>query len=160
MTFRAYNAGGGTLSGSVAVDQDWISVDPTSFEGNESAISVTVGTTGLAESLTPYAAVITISSNGGTESIEVSLLVIPSGVVAYANPFSPSPGSSLVFWGDSIAYMKIRIFNLAGQVVRVLEERYGSSALTWDGRDEEGNLLAKGIYIFVMGNLSGKIVFE
>ncbi len=160
MTFRAYNAGAGTLSGSVTVNRDWIAVNPSSFEGNDNTISVTVETAGLTESLTPYIAVITIASNGGTETIQVSLLVIPSGIVAYPNPFSPSLDTVLVFWGNSVPYMKIRILNLAGELVKVLEEKYGNSMLSWDGRNEQGSLVARGIYIFVMENFSGRIAIK
>ena len=160
MTFRAYNAGGGTLSGSITVNRDWIIVNPTSFEGNDNTISVTVETAGLTESLTSYSAVITITSNGGTETIEVSLLVIPSGIVAYPNPFSPSLHTVLVFWGNSVPYMKIRILNLTGELVKILEEKYGNSMLSWNGRNEQGSLVARGIYIFVMENFSGRIAIK
>jgi hypothetical protein len=157
MTFRAYNAGAGTLSGSITANRDWITVNPSSFEGNDNTISVTIETAGLVESLTPYTAVITVTSNGGTETIQVWLLVIPSGIVAYPNPFSPSLHTVLVFWGNSVPYMKIRILNLAGELVKVLQEKYGNSMVSWDGRNEQGNLVARGIYIFVMGTFTGKI---
>ncbi len=160
MSFRAYNAGAGTLNGSIATNRDWITVNPSSFDGNDNTISVTVETAGLAESLTPYSAVITITSNGGTETIQVSLLVIPSGIVAYPNPFSPSLDTVLVFWGNSVPYMKIRILNLAGELVKVLQEKYGNSMLSWDGRNEQGNLVARGIYIFAMGTFSGRIAIK
>ena len=160
MTFRAYNAGAGTLSGSVTVNRDWITVKPSSFEGNDNTISVTVETTGLVESLTPYTAVITVTSNGGAETIEVSLLVIPSGIVTYPNPFSPSLHTVLVFWGNSVPYMKIRILNLTGELVKVLEEKYGNNMVSWDGRNEQGSLVARGIYIFTMENFSGKIAVK
>jgi hypothetical protein len=157
MTFRAYNAGAGTLSGSVTVNRDWITVNPSSFEGNDNTIYITVETEELTESLSPYMGAATVTSNGGTETIEVSLLVIPSGIVAYPNPFSPSLHTVLVFWGNSVPYMKIRILNLAGELVKVLQEKYGNSMVSWDGRNEQGNLVARGIYIFVMGTFTGKI---
>ena len=160
MTFRAYNAGAGTLSGSITANRDWITLNPSSFAGNDNTISVTIETAGLVENLTPYSGVITITSNGGGESIEVSLLVIPSGTAAYPNPFSLSAHTNLVFWGSSIPYTKIRIFNLAGELVKVLEEKYGSSMLSWDGRNEQGNLVTRGVYIFSMGALSGKIAIK
>ena len=160
MTFRAYNAGAGTLSGSITTNRDWITVNPSSFAGNDNTISVTIETAGLVESLTPYSGLITIASNGGGESIEVSLLVIPSGIVAYPNPFSPSLGTNVIFWGNSVPYVKIQILNLAGELVKVLEEKYGSSMLSWDGRNEQGNLVTRGVYIFSMGALSGKIAIK
>jgi len=160
MTFRAYNAGAGTLSGSVTVNRDWMTVNPSSFEGNDNTIYITVETEELTESLGPYTGAATVSSNGGTETIEVSLLVIPSGIVAYPNPFSPSAHTNLVFWGNSVPYMKIRILNLSGELVKVLEEKYGNSMVSWDGRNEQGNLVARGIYIFVMENFSGRIAIK
>ncbi len=56
--------------------------------------------------------------------------------------------------------MKIRIFNLAGELVKVLEEKYGNNMVSWDGRNEQGNLVVIGIYIFVMENFSGKIAIK
>jgi len=53
--------------------------------------------------------------------------------------------------------MKIRILDLTGELVKVLEEKYGNSMVSWDGKNEQGNLVARGIYIFVMENFSGKI---
>ncbi len=160
MTFRAYNAGAGTLSGSITANRDWITLNPSSFADNDNTISVTIETAGLMESLTLYSGSITITSNGGGESIEVSLLVIPSGIVAYPNPFSPSLGTNLIFWGYSVPYVKIQILNLAGELVKVLEERYGSSMLSWDGRNEQGNLVTRGVYIFGMGAFDGKIAIK
>ncbi len=160
MTFRAYNAGGGTLSGSVTVNRDWMTVNPSSFEDNDNTIYITVETEELTERLSPYTGAATVTSNGGNETIQVSLLVIPSGIVAYPNPFSPSAHTNLVFWGNSVPYIKIRITNLAGELVKVLEEKYGNSMLSWDGRNEQGNLVARGIYIFAMGTFSGKIAVK
>ncbi len=160
MTFRAYNAGAGTLSGSVTVNRDWITVNPSSFEGNDNTIYITVETEELTESLSPHTGAVTVTSNGGIESIEVSLLVIPSGIVVYPNPFSPSAHTNLVFWGNSVPYVKIRILTLAGELIRVLEEKDGNSMVLWNGRNEQGNPVTRGIYIFTMGTLGGKIAIK
>jgi hypothetical protein len=157
MTYRAYNAGGGTLSGNVSDNRDWISVNPTSFEGNDNEISVTVETERLAESLTPYTGTITITSNGGTKTVEVSLIVIPTGAVAYPIPFSLSRHSNLIFWGTYVPYAKIQIFTLGGELVKTLEERNGASNLSWDGRNEKGDKVARGIYIYIVKDTTGKI---
>lgn len=157
MTFRVYNSGDGTLSGTISVDSDWISVDPTSFQGDEHTISVTVSTEGLAQSTTPYNGTVTVTSNGGTKTVEISVTVIPSGAVAYPNPFSLSRHASLTFWGTSVAHARIQIFTLTGKLVKTLNEIYGASRLSWDGRNEEGVKIARGIYIYVVGNYNGKI---
>ncbi len=66
LTFRAYNTGGGTLSGTVSDDRDWITVDPTSLTGNSNTISVTVHADimGL-QARESYIGTVTVNSNGG-----------------------------------------------------------------------------------------------
>jgi len=157
MSFRAYNAGAGTLSGDISVDHNWMTVSPTSFEGNDNTISVTVRTEGLTESRTPYTGTITVTSNGGTKTIEVSVIVNPTGVVAYPNPFSLGRHTNLTFWGTGVPYAKIRIFTLAGELVKTLDERYGASQVSWDGTNEKGDKVARGIYVYVGKNFTGKI---
>lgn len=157
MTFRAYNAGGGTLSGIISVNHNWMTVSPTSFEGNDNTISVTVQTDGLAEKIAPYTGTVIVTSNGGTKSIEIFVTVIPTGVVAYPNPFSLSAHNNLTFWGTDIPYAKIRIFTLAGGLVKTLTEKYGISNLSWDGTNERGNKLARGVYIYIAKDFKGKI---
>ncbi len=157
MTFRIYNSGDGTLSGTISADSNWISVDPTSFEGNENTISVTVNTESLAESTTPYGGTITVTSNGGTKTVAISVAVVPGGAVAYPNPFSLSEHAGLTFWGISVAHAKIQIFTLAGKLVKTLEETYGAGKVSWDGRNEKGVKVSRGVYVFVVGSYSGKI---
>jgi len=154
MTFRAYNAGGGTLSGTISDNRDWISVSPTSFEGNDNTISVTVSTEGLAESHTPYTGTVTVTSNGGTRTVEVSAIVIPTGAVPYPNPFSLSRHTKLTLWGTSVPGGKIQIYNLAGELIRTLHEQYGASKVLWDGRNEKGEKVATGIYIYPGGKIA------
>jgi len=157
MTFRAYNAGAGTLSGNVSVNQNWISVNPTSFEGNNNTISVAVETNVLTESLSAYTGTVTVTSNGGTEIVEIFTVVIPTGAVAYPNPFSLSRHTELTFWGTYVPYAKIQIFTLGGELVKTLEERNGASNLSWDGRNEKGDKVARGIYIYIVKEFRGKI---
>jgi hypothetical protein len=158
MTLRVYNAGSGTLSGTITTSQSWITVSPSSFVGNDNLITVTVETEGLAESLTPYSGVITITSNGGSKSVEIWVVVIPTGVVAYPNPFSFARHSGLTFWGAGVAYARLQIFTLKGELLVTLEENSGASTVLWDGRNEQGNRIARGIYIYLMEDFSGKIV--
>jgi len=157
MTFRAYNAGGGTLSGTVSDNRNWITVSPTSFESNDNTISVTVETDGLTEKLTPYTGTVTVTSNGGTKTVEVSVIVIPTGAVVYPNPFSLSRHTNLTFWGTSIPGTRVQIFTLGGELVKTLFERYGASNLSWDGRNEKGNKVVRGIYIYIAKDSRGKI---
>lgn len=157
MSFRAYNAGGGTLSGNVSDNRNWITISPTSFEGNDNTIYVTVETTGLTESLSPYTGTVTVTSNGGTKTIGVSVIVVPIGVLAYPNPFSFTSHTSLTFWGTSVRYAEVQIFTAAGELVRTLVETSGASRLSWDGRNQTGDQVARGIYIYIVKDSRGKI---
>jgi len=157
MTFRAYNAGGGTLSGTLSANRNWITVSPTSFEGNDNQISVTVETTELTESLSPHTGMVTVTSNGGTKTVEILVTVIPAGVVAYPNPFSLTSHTSLIFWGTSVRYAEIQIFTTAGELVRTLVETGGAGRLSWDGRNEEGDQAARGIYIYIVEGSRGRV---
>ena len=151
MTFRAYNSGGGTLSGTVSDNRDWISVSSTSFEGNDNTIYITIDTHGLSESLSPYTGTVALASNGGTKTVDVSVTIIPIGAVAYPNPFSLSGHTSLTFWGTSVPNAKIEIYSLTGELVKTLEEKYGASELFWDGTNQRGVRVTPGIYIVRMG---------
>lgn len=147
VTFRVYNSGEGTLSGTISDNRNWIAVSSNSFEGNDNTISVTVDMNGLTESFTPYTGTVTVISNGGTKTVEVSVFVIPTGAVAYPNPFSLSGHTSLTFWGTSVAHAKVRIFTLTGELVKTLDEIYGAGEISWDARNERGVKVAAGIYI-------------
>lgn len=157
MTFRAYNLAGGTLSGTISDDQDWITVDSTSFVGNDNTISVTVDTTGLTESFTAHTGTVTVTSNGGTKTVDISVTVIPPGVVAFPNPFSLSGHSSVTFWGTAIPDVTVRIYTLAGELVITLVEVGGANSLSWNGRNEKGTKVVIGIYPYTADGSKGKL---
>ncbi len=157
MSFRAYNTGTGILSGTISDNRSWIIVSSTSFEGNDNIISVSVQTEGLAESGSPYTGTVTLASNGGTKTVDVSVTVIPTGVAAYPNPVSTSD-STVTFWGTSIPNAQVRIYTLTGELIRTLTEAYGASKVFWDGRNEQGNPVARGVYYYTAKNFRGKFV--
>ncbi len=73
----------------------------------------------------------------------------------YPNPFNPEtmirytiPASS-----DGIPLVRLTIYNLHGQEVRTLVhdfQRAGEYTVQWDGRDEQGRVVASGIYLYQM----------
>ena len=156
MTFRVYNSGTGTLSGTISDDRDWITVDPTSFEGNDNTISVMVDTGVMdAELWKEYTGTVVITSNGGTKDVNVS--VTPTCVKAYPIPFNPWH-SQLTFWGSGVPYAKIKIYTVSGELVKTIYETDGNDKVYWDGRNEEGNLVVTGIYLFLATNPKEKSV--
>ena len=72
----------------------------------------------------------------------------PHLLPAHPNPFNPS--TTIRFELPADARATLRVFDLAGHLVRTLidEERpAGPHAATWDGRDEQGRRLPSGVYL-------------
>ena len=67
----------------------------------------------------------------------------------YPNPFKPT--STIRFTLPVEAEVKIRVYNIGGQVVRELaNDRYspGQYSVTWDGTDNDGHKVTSGVYIY------------
>ena len=71
------------------------------------------------------------------------------GLQNYPNPFNPS--TTISYFLPEKSPVKLQIFNLLGQPVRILtegEQPAGSHSVVWDGRDENGSPLSSGIYFY------------
>lgn len=67
----------------------------------------------------------------------------------YPNPFNPS--TTISFSLSKRSLMRLEVFNISGQRVRVLvdsEHPAGSHRITWDGKDFSGKLLPSGVYLY------------
>ncbi|MFA6456900.1 MAG: DUF4350 domain-containing protein, partial [Bacteroidota bacterium] len=67
----------------------------------------------------------------------------------YPNPFNPE--TTIKYSISNSSVVTIEIFNILGQKVRTLVNRYqgiGSYSITWDGKDNNGILVASGIYYY------------
>lgn len=67
----------------------------------------------------------------------------------YPNPFNPS--TVIDFSLPAPARVEVRIFNILGQLVRVLLDQdlpAGSHQVTWDGIDGRGKSVATGVYFY------------
>jgi hypothetical protein len=67
----------------------------------------------------------------------------------YPNPFNPS--TEISFALPQPTDVNLSIYNVLGQHVRNLANGYmeaGKHSVTWDGRDENGNVAASGIYFY------------
>jgi hypothetical protein len=76
----------------------------------------------------------------------------------YPNPFNPS--TTIQFSIPSISPVRLEIYNLLGQRVRVLvdneELQSGTYIVTWDGRDDGEKLVSSGMYIYRI--IAGEVV--
>ncbi|MBK7142200.1 MAG: T9SS type A sorting domain-containing protein [bacterium] len=69
----------------------------------------------------------------------------------YPNPFNPN--TTIRFSLPSRSQVKIEVFNLLGQSVRTLVKDQlsaGQHVVEWDGRDESGQEVASGVYLYRM----------
>ncbi len=67
----------------------------------------------------------------------------------YPNPFNPI--TLISFELPRASHVKITLFNIRGQLIKVLADRIclaGHSQLRWDGTDKNGNSLSTGVYIY------------
>jgi hypothetical protein len=67
----------------------------------------------------------------------------------YPNPFNPS--TSIAFSVKEAGVVQLSIYNLHGQEVRTLingQMNTGFHAVNWDGRDERGQIVPSGVYLY------------
>ncbi len=91
------NCGGGSLTWSVSSNQPWLTLGASSGSGTAN-LAVSVNRSGLAAG--SYSGAITVSSNGGTQSVPVSMQVLQNAALAgqvtglAVNPTPTSPGTT------------------------------------------------------------------
>ncbi len=80
----------------------------------------------------------------------------------YPNPFNPV--TTISFQIPGLADVTLKIFDLLGREVTTLIDNRkitGSFTVQWDGRDNGGQLLSSGIYIYkIEARTRGKLLFE
>lgn len=67
----------------------------------------------------------------------------------YPNPFNPS--TTIPYAVAEAGEVKLSVYNALGQQVRVLVDQMqmpGSYAASWDGRDDRGQVVSSGIYLY------------
>jgi hypothetical protein len=137
-----YNGNLFGVTGSTSIVNNLISINTTD------GVGTIIGATGL-KHLTGLAYLAVKPT-----SIESVQLPIPSDFSLkqnYPNPFNPS--TSIEFTLPVISNVKIQIYNLLGQTVKVLIDGYKNSGyhkLNWNSDDAGGNLVSSGIYFYEM----------
>jgi hypothetical protein len=81
-------------------------------------------------------------------------------IIVYPNPCYPNKGQ-IVTIANLPLNSKVYIYTISGELVRVLDdateitEEGGSATATWDLRNEAGNLVAQGVYIYLVPEATG-----
>ena len=71
-------------------------------------------------------------------------------IVVFPNPFNPERGE--VTFGQLPLNARVRIFSLAGDLIRSLEETDGDGGLQWDGRNAAGRAVESGVYYYLVSH--------
>jgi ligand-binding sensor domain-containing protein len=79
-----------------------------------------------------------------------------SALYTYPSPYRPSTGSVMTIDG-LIKESDIVIIDLAGNKIKAFSSPGGRVA-NWDGKDENGNIVATGVYIVVASDKEGNTV--
>jgi len=78
-----------------------------------------------------------------------------TNVIVHPNPFRPGVGHTRITFAALTEQATIRIFNIAGQLVKK-QDVSGQYSWDWDARNTDGDELARGIYIWVVTNPAGE----
>ncbi len=111
-------------------------------------------------------------NTAGTEPFTVRFEIVSESTISnfypYPNPFSTSTRFIFTLTGDEIPdQIKIQILTVSGRVVReISEDEIGQihignnlTEFAWDGRDEFGDQLANGVYLYrVIARIGGEPV--
>ncbi|MDI6791872.1 MAG: DUF3160 domain-containing protein [bacterium] len=85
-------------------------------------------------------------------------------VIVYPNPYRPSSNTSqnapaITFKNltaqATINIYTINIYNIAGELVKTIEELDADGQATWDGKNEAGHEVRSGIYIYLITSPTG-----
>jgi Ca-activated chloride channel family protein len=81
-------------------------------------------------------------------------------VTSYPNPFNALTTINVrLAHGATGSEVSVRIFNTLGQVVRTFDPtplaKTGKATYTWDGRNDDGRVLASGMYLLVVSSSAG-----
>ena len=83
-----------------------------------------------------------------------------SDVYNYPNPFSNKTTFTFQANLNTLLDLKIKIYTIAGRLIKEIEEnnKSGYVMVPWDGRDEDGNLIANGTYFYklIVNTIDGK----
>ncbi len=92
-----------------------------------------------------------INANGTLTSVRLSEEIPASYSLEqnYPNPFNPS--TTIKYDLPQRSQVELKIFNSLGQLVRTLvnsQQGAGRHAIVWNGRSDEGNVVASGAYLY------------
>ena len=80
-------------------------------------------------------------------------------LVNYPNPFNPE--TTIVFYVQQPGNVKLAVYNVKGQIVKVLADEImsaGENGLIWDGRNDRGNPVSSGVYFVRLQSKTDRLI--
>ncbi len=74
--------------------------------------------------------------------------------IVYPNPYKPPEGHTEITFSELTENVRIRIFTISGELI-IDRQITGQSSWVWDGKNERGKAVARGIYIYLITNSEG-----
>ena len=91
-------------------------------------------------------------STTGTAFLKTNL----SEIIVFPNPYRPGSGgaydASNITFRNLTQKVKIRIFNIAAELVKTIDYDGQTGQLAWDARNDDGQKVASGVYIYIASN--------
>jgi len=75
----------------------------------------------------------------------------------YPNPFKPSLGHTKIYFTNLTSHSKLKIFNVAGELVYEDDKNTPTGELTWDANNNNSEPIASGVYIYMIINNNSQI---
>lgn len=135
------------------------------FSLNETAMRWELVASSLDTSSTPHAITAAVRHFSIYAAMGTSTTQDFSSVLVYPNPCDMrqnSSGVTIANLPSTVSGLTIRIYNLAGELVRTLTDGNGITAAggarkaVWDGRNSSGDKAASGMYLYVAKGSGGK----
>ncbi len=74
--------------------------------------------------------------------------------IVYPNPYKPPEGHTQITFSGLSEDVRVRIFSISGELI-IDRQIAGQSSWVWDGKNERGEAVARGIYIYLITNSEG-----
>lgn len=91
-------------------------------------------------------------TQSGVYVLAASLLTKLDGTYAYPVPYKPSAGHTVITFKNLAVDSTITIYTIMGELVRQLHNDGDVDTLTWDVKNQDGDRVASGVYIYQIKN--------
>lgn len=115
-----------------------LSLQASAIGQNTSGTSMSGGTLSLSGGIVP--AIVVISASAPDLSL----------AHCYPVPFKPSAGHTTIRFQDLTQKAEIKIYTIAGELVKAISKSDANDYIDWDVRNSRGEQLASGVFIYVI----------